>query len=277
MLLPSQLTDPQTGQAATPALPMPYPRTGQGGEPRLNLPDAITGKPGDPRYPYREPPPAPPPGGPPPGPPLPGAEQTGPTPPRCMAIRSATRFRTGDAMTAARVARIALSAALVALLIGGLLVAVTSSPINKTRITAYFENSNGIYPGDDVRIPGRPGRRDRNDRAAAATSQDHLLGGRKIPDSRRRQGGCHLPNRGVGTVHSAHPGVHDGPRAWRRRDHSPGTHRGAGGVGRSARSTGQAEPHAGAHPARRGVHVQVHSSPRPPTIFAGRARPSATR
>lgn len=69
VLLPSQLSDPQTGQPATPALPIPYPRTGQGGEPRLNLPDAITGSPGDPRYPYREPPPAPPPGGPPPGPP----------------------------------------------------------------------------------------------------------------------------------------------------------------------------------------------------------------
>lgn len=69
VLLPSQRTDPQTGQPGTPALPVPYPRTGQGGEPALNLPDAITGKPGDPRYPYREPPPAPPPGGPPPGPP----------------------------------------------------------------------------------------------------------------------------------------------------------------------------------------------------------------
>ena len=68
-LLPSQLTEPQTGQPATPALPVPYPRTGQGGEPNLTLPDAITGKPGDPRYPYREPLPAPPPGGPPPGPP----------------------------------------------------------------------------------------------------------------------------------------------------------------------------------------------------------------
>jgi phospholipid/cholesterol/gamma-HCH transport system substrate-binding protein len=92
--LPSELTDPQTGQAATPALPVPYPRTGQGGEPRLTLPDAITGTPGDQGcgppglalpgptgcYPYREPPPAPPPGGPPPGPPLPGAEQTEPTP-----------------------------------------------------------------------------------------------------------------------------------------------------------------------------------------------------
>jgi phospholipid/cholesterol/gamma-HCH transport system substrate-binding protein len=83
-LLPSQLTNPPTGQPGTPALPMPYPRTGQGGEPRLNLPDTITGNPGDHPcalpglplpgpgcYPYREPPPAPPPGGPPPGPPAP--------------------------------------------------------------------------------------------------------------------------------------------------------------------------------------------------------------
>ena len=79
VLLPSQLSDPQTGQVATPPLPVPYPRTGQGGEPNLTLPDAITGKPGDPRYPYREPPPASPPGGPPPGPPAlpaPGQEST---------------------------------------------------------------------------------------------------------------------------------------------------------------------------------------------------------
>lgn len=69
VLLPSQLTDPQTGQPGTAALPVPYPRTGQGGEPNLTLPDAITGTPGDPRYPYRPPLPAPPPGGPPPGPP----------------------------------------------------------------------------------------------------------------------------------------------------------------------------------------------------------------
>lgn len=85
--LPSQLTDPPTGQPGTPALPVPFPRTGQGGEPRLNLPDAITGNPGDEGcgppdvalpgptgcYPYREPLPAPPPGGPPPGPPAPDA------------------------------------------------------------------------------------------------------------------------------------------------------------------------------------------------------------
>jgi phospholipid/cholesterol/gamma-HCH transport system substrate-binding protein len=83
-LLPSERIDPQTGQPATPALPVPFPRTGQGGEPRLAIPDAITGNPGDPRYPYREPPPAPPPGGPPPGPPAPPppgqASTTEPTP-----------------------------------------------------------------------------------------------------------------------------------------------------------------------------------------------------
>ena len=59
-------------------------------------------------------------------------------------------------MTAARIARIALSAALAVLLVGGLLIAVQSGPINKTRLTAYFENSNGIYPGDDVKILGVP-------------------------------------------------------------------------------------------------------------------------
>ncbi len=77
VMLPSELSSPQTGQSATPPLPVPFPRTGQGGQPRLTVPDAITGNPGDPRYPYREPDPAPPPGGPPPGPPaLPPSEQS---------------------------------------------------------------------------------------------------------------------------------------------------------------------------------------------------------
>jgi phospholipid/cholesterol/gamma-HCH transport system substrate-binding protein len=93
VLLPSQRSDPQTGQPGTPALPVPYPRTGQGGEPHLTLPDAITGNLGDQGcgppglplpgptgcYPYREPLPAPPPGGPPPGPPAvgpPGLDST---------------------------------------------------------------------------------------------------------------------------------------------------------------------------------------------------------
>jgi phospholipid/cholesterol/gamma-HCH transport system substrate-binding protein len=80
ILAPSQLNDPQTGQPATPALPVPFPRTGQGGEPRLTVPDAISGTPGNARYPYREPPAAPPPGGPPPGPPADVPVPPGPTP-----------------------------------------------------------------------------------------------------------------------------------------------------------------------------------------------------
>jgi phospholipid/cholesterol/gamma-HCH transport system substrate-binding protein len=95
--LPSDLTDPQTGQKATPALPVPYPRTGQGGDPRMTIPDAITGNAGDQQcgppgvplpgpgcYPYREPIAPGPPGGPPPGPPAPAppelAQTTEPTP-----------------------------------------------------------------------------------------------------------------------------------------------------------------------------------------------------
>jgi phospholipid/cholesterol/gamma-HCH transport system substrate-binding protein len=77
VLLPSQRTDPQIGQQATPPMPVLYPRTGQGGEPATSIPEAITGNPGDEPcllpgpgcYPYREPLPVPPPGGPPPGPP----------------------------------------------------------------------------------------------------------------------------------------------------------------------------------------------------------------
>ena len=95
VLLPSQLSDPQTGQPATPPLPVPYPRTGQSGDPRTTLPDAITGNPNDHQcgpvplpgpgcYPYRDPGPAAPPGGPPPGPPAltpPGPRASVPTPP----------------------------------------------------------------------------------------------------------------------------------------------------------------------------------------------------
>ena len=94
VLLPSQRSDPQVGQPATPPLPIPYPRTGQGGTPRMTLPDAITGNPGDPKcgppgvplpgpgcYPYRAPLPGQPPGGPPPGPPAPAGPQGAPIPP----------------------------------------------------------------------------------------------------------------------------------------------------------------------------------------------------
>ena len=59
-------------------------------------------------------------------------------------------------MTATRATRIGLALTLAVLLVGGLVIALYSAPVKKTTLTAYFENSNGIYPGDDVRILGVP-------------------------------------------------------------------------------------------------------------------------
>jgi len=54
-----------------------------------------------------------------------------------------------------RNARIFLAAALAVILAGGAVVLLrTTERINRTHVVAYFENSNGIYDGDDVRIVG---------------------------------------------------------------------------------------------------------------------------
>ncbi len=56
-----------------------------------------------------------------------------------------------------RVRRMALAALLAVALVAGVVVAVRStSGAGRTQVTAYFENSNGIYPGDEVRILGVP-------------------------------------------------------------------------------------------------------------------------
>jgi phospholipid/cholesterol/gamma-HCH transport system substrate-binding protein len=54
-----------------------------------------------------------------------------------------------------RIRRSWLTVGLVALLVAGVVVLVRNSDtINRTNVVAYFENSNGIYVGDDVRILG---------------------------------------------------------------------------------------------------------------------------
>ncbi|RAV01842.1 virulence factor Mce family protein [Mycolicibacter senuensis] len=56
-----------------------------------------------------------------------------------------------------RNARVGLATALVILLIAGIVgVARTSNTARKTHVTAYFANTNGMYPGDEVRILGVP-------------------------------------------------------------------------------------------------------------------------
>src|SRR4029077_5223711 len=176
-LSPSQRIDAPTGQPGTPALPVPYPRTGQGGEPHLTLPDAITGNPGDQGcgppglalpgptgcYPYREPLPAPPPGGPPPGPPAvataPRASRRRRTDP--LAARQTHGRRSipdPGAGTVNRAIRNGVAVAMVPVLAGGRLVVARSlwNAVSKTHMVAYFDNSNGIFPGDEVRILGVP-------------------------------------------------------------------------------------------------------------------------
>jgi phospholipid/cholesterol/gamma-HCH transport system substrate-binding protein len=50
-----------------------------------------------------------------------------------------------------------IAAALAVLLVGGVIILLrTSESINRTNVVAYFENTNGIYVGDDVRILGVP-------------------------------------------------------------------------------------------------------------------------
>ena len=54
-----------------------------------------------------------------------------------------------------RAARNLLAVALVVILAGGAIVLLRNvEGINRTHVVAYFENANGIYPGDDVRIIG---------------------------------------------------------------------------------------------------------------------------
>ena len=51
--------------------------------------------------------------------------------------------------------QIAAAVALVLVLVGGAVAAVRSWDVaHRTRITAYFANGTGIFPGDDVRILG---------------------------------------------------------------------------------------------------------------------------
>ena len=54
-----------------------------------------------------------------------------------------------------RIRRSWIVVGLVVLLVAGVVVVLrTSDTINRTNVVAYFENSNGVYVGDDVRILG---------------------------------------------------------------------------------------------------------------------------
>lgn len=54
-------------------------------------------------------------------------------------------------------AKVALAAVLVGAVVGGVVISVqTASAANRTHVVAYFDNSNGLFRGDEVRILGVP-------------------------------------------------------------------------------------------------------------------------
>ena len=60
-------------------------------------------------------------------------------------------------MTSSRRVKVALAVVLVLVMVGGVTAVVLNvSRVGKNRIVAYFDNSNGIYTGDDVLILGVP-------------------------------------------------------------------------------------------------------------------------
>ncbi len=60
-------------------------------------------------------------------------------------------------MINARNGRVALAVVLVVSLIGGVVVAIRSlAGVGRTQIVAYFDNSNGLFGGDEVLVLGVP-------------------------------------------------------------------------------------------------------------------------
>ena len=80
-----------------------------------------------------------------------------------------------------------------------------------THVVAYFENSNGMFAGDDVRILGvQVGKIDKH-RAAAHQREDHILGRRQVPGPRRRQSGDPVAATGDRSGHPVDPAYTAGP------------------------------------------------------------------
>ena len=245
-LLPSQLTDPQTGQPGTPPLPMPYPRTGQGGEPRLNLPG------GDYRQSRRSALSVP----------------TGAAGP--AARRSTARATCGTATWAAihtgagsptvttklRRARAVLATTLVVVLVAGVIVAMrTAGETARTLVVAYFDNSNGVFAGDDVRIRGVPVGKILKIEPQPLRVQDFALVRSQIQSAPPRQGGHPVAATGDGPGHPADAAVQRRAHHGRRRGHPAGPHRGARRVGRPAGTTSAAYRIAETDPAGRRQHA----------------------
>ena len=171
-----------------------------------------------------------------------------------------------------------VAAALVVLLVAGVAVLFrTSDTINRTNVVAYFENSNGIYVGDDVRILGvNVGKiaeiEPQPDRVKISFWYDSKY---KVPADAKAA--ILSPTLVTARAIQLTPVYTGGPVMARQRGDPARAHRGSGGVGRpSAQQLEKLANESAADRARRREPAWVRSSTPPPTTCAARAPTSAT-
>ena len=159
-------------------------------------------------------------------------------------------------MIARLMSRTVLAVALAVVMVAGVLVAVRATgQSDRTMVVGYFDNSTGVFPGDDVRILGVPvGKVDKiepqPERVKIWFSIDRKY---KVPADVNAV--ILSPQLVTGRAIQLTPAYTSGPTLAERRGDPAVAHRGAGRVGRRARPTSAAERTAAAHRAGRREHA----------------------
>ena len=84
----------------------------------------------------------------------------------------------------------------------------SAPPSQQTKVVAYFDNSNGIFDGDDVMHPRRAGRQRSTRSSRSRSGPRSRFWSTTVQGARRRQSGHHVADAGHRTSDPAHPGLH---------------------------------------------------------------------
>ena len=141
-------------------------------------------------------------------------------------------------ITRLRQSRIALATTLALVLVAGLFVAMRAvDEAARTIVVAYFDNSNGVFVGDDVRILGVPvGKIDKIEPQPQRAKVSFWFDSKyKVPADAKAA--ILSPQLVTARAIQLTPPYTGGPTMAGRRGHPAGPHRGAGRVGRPAGAT----------------------------------------
>ena len=144
--------------------------------------------------------------------------------------------------------RIGVAAVLVAVLAAaGYFVIGVSRQAGRIHAVAYFQNSNGVFAGDDVRIRG----------VTVGTIERIEPEPRRVKISFWFDGKYKVPADAKAVILSPtlDPGLQHRPCHGRGHGHTRGPHRGANGVGRLPCPAPKAHRNAATHSARRSQHT----------------------